>query len=100
MNRMEHQINSLNGRVALITGVSRRNGIGFGIAKRLASLGADLFLHSYAPYDRQFPSIGEISPPEILIEELSGFGVRVEHLEADFIEPESTGRVMKHAREK
>lgn len=97
---MEHQINSLNGRVALVTGVSRRNGIGFGIAKRLASMGADLFLHSFAPFDRQFPSIGEIPPPEILIEELSGFGVRVEHLEADFMEHESPGRVMKNARKK
>jgi 3-oxoacyl-[acyl-carrier protein] reductase len=93
-------MNSLDGRVALITGVSRRNGIGFGIAKKLASLGADLFLHSFAPYDRQFPSIGEISPPENLIEELSGFGVKVEHLEADFIEQESPARVMKRAVEK
>lgn len=62
-------MNSLSRRVALITGVSRKNGIGFGIAKRLASQGADLFLHSFAPYDRQFPSIGEIPPSEILIED-------------------------------
>jgi len=50
-------MNSLKGKTALITGVSRRNGIGFGIAKRLASLGADLFLHSFAPYDIEFFSI-------------------------------------------
>lgn len=91
---------SLSGRVALVTGVSRKNGIGFGIAKRLASLGADLFLHSFAPYDRQFPSIGEIPPPDAIIEELSDFGVRVEHLEADFIDQESPARVMKRALEK
>jgi 3-oxoacyl-[acyl-carrier protein] reductase len=76
-------MNNLKGRVALITGVSRKTGIGFGIAKRLASMGADLFLHSYAPYDRTFPSI-EVCDPESIVQELSGYGVRVGHLEADF----------------
>jgi len=41
----------LKSRVALVTGVSRRAGIGFAIAKRLASLGADLCVQSFAPYD-------------------------------------------------
>jgi 3-oxoacyl-[acyl-carrier protein] reductase len=43
----------LLGRAALITGVSRRNGIGYAIARRLAALGASLFLHHYAPHDRE-----------------------------------------------
>ena len=34
----------LKGRVALVTGVSRRQGIGFAIAQRLAMLGADVFM--------------------------------------------------------
>ena len=66
-------MNSLKGRVALITGVSRKNGIGFGVAKRLASLGADLFLHSFAPYDRQFSSHGEICDPENPVKELNEY---------------------------
>lgn len=37
----------LKGRVALVTGVSRRKGIGFAIAQRLASMGADVFIHSF-----------------------------------------------------
>ena len=41
----------LKGRVALVTGVSRRKGIGFAIAQRLAMLGADVFIHSYSPGD-------------------------------------------------
>ncbi len=91
---------SLQGRVALITGVSRRNGIGYGIAKRLASMGADLFLHSFQPYDKEMPAVGELCDLEILVDELRSFGTAVDHLEADFLEPESPGRVMNTAAEK
>jgi len=42
----------LRGRTALVTGVSRRAGIGYATARRLAALGASLFLHHYAPHDR------------------------------------------------
>jgi 3-oxoacyl-[acyl-carrier protein] reductase len=45
----------LHGRVALVTGVSRRAGIGYAVARRLAALGASLFLHHYAPHDRDQP---------------------------------------------
>jgi 3-oxoacyl-[acyl-carrier protein] reductase len=45
----------LRGRTAVVTGVSRRNGIGYAIARRLAALGAQLFLHHYSPHDREQP---------------------------------------------
>jgi len=93
-------MNSLKGRVALITGVSRKNGIGFGIAKRLASMGADLFLHSFAPYDREFPSIDELCDSESLIKELTGYGTGIALMEADFFDPQSPALVMKKALEK
>lgn len=94
------KMNDLKGKTALITGVSRRNGIGFGIAKRLAAMGADLFLHSYPSYDRKFPAIGEIPAPEILIDELSAHGGKVEYMEADFLDPQAPGRVMGAAVKK
>jgi 3-oxoacyl-[acyl-carrier protein] reductase len=93
-------MNSLQGKVALITGVSRRNGIGFGIAKRLASMGADLFVHSFIAYDRQFPSVSELFDPESLVKELTDYGVKIEHLEADFSETQAPAVVMKKAVEK
>lgn len=46
---------SLSGRVALVTGVSRRAGIGYAIARRISAAGASLFLHHYAPHDRDQP---------------------------------------------
>ena len=35
----------LQGRTALVTGVSRRRGIGYAVAVELASLGASVFFH-------------------------------------------------------
>jgi 3-oxoacyl-[acyl-carrier protein] reductase len=43
----------LRGRVALVTGVSRRAGIGFAIARRLAGAGAAIFAHHHVPHDAE-----------------------------------------------
>ncbi|MGW0436392.1 SDR family oxidoreductase [Micromonospora sp. NPDC003197] len=45
----------LLGKTALVTGVSRRRGIGYGIAAHLAELGASIFVQHYAPHDRNQP---------------------------------------------
>jgi 3-oxoacyl-[acyl-carrier protein] reductase len=45
----------LAGRVALVTGVSRRRGIGFAVASRLAGLGASLLVHGFSPHDAEQP---------------------------------------------
>ena len=45
----------LAGRAAIVTGVSRRNGIGFAVAGRLLALGAAVFAHSWTPHDAAQP---------------------------------------------
>ncbi|MGI5218709.1 SDR family oxidoreductase [Nocardia sp. CA-290969] len=45
----------LSGRVALVTGVSRRGGIGYAVARRLAARGAHLFLTHWVPHDDTQP---------------------------------------------
>lgn len=50
-----HPTAPLTGKCALITGVSRRKGIGYGIAVRLAELGAAVFIQHYSPHDRDQP---------------------------------------------
>jgi 3-oxoacyl-[acyl-carrier protein] reductase len=46
-------LTTLRGRVALVTGVSRRAGIGFAIARRLAAAGASVFAHHHVPHDAE-----------------------------------------------
>ncbi len=45
----------LSGTIALVTGVSRRRGIGFAVATKLASLGASVFIHHHRPHDERLP---------------------------------------------
>ncbi|ADG73156.1 short-chain dehydrogenase/reductase SDR [Cellulomonas flavigena DSM 20109] len=45
----------LRGRTAVVTGVSRRRGIGFAVASRLARAGADLFVQHWQPHDASVP---------------------------------------------
>lgn len=42
---------TLEGRTALVTGVSRRRGIGFAVASRLVGLGASVVVHHHGPHD-------------------------------------------------
>src|SRR5438034_11370335 len=89
-------VDELKDRVALVTGVSRRKGIGFAVARRLAAMGANLFVQAFAPYDRAMPW-GADPDGAGLLAELRAGGRRVEHLEADFADPGAPGRVVAAA---
>ncbi|MFI9612577.1 SDR family oxidoreductase [Streptomyces sp. NPDC052023] len=45
----------LRGRTALVTGASRRAGIGHAVARRLVAYGASVYLHHHVPHDAALP---------------------------------------------
>jgi len=87
----------LTGRVALVTGVSRRVGIGFATAARLAALGAELCIHGYTPYDAAQPWGADSGGMAALAMELAAGGQRVVPVEADFQQPDAAATVMQTA---
>jgi 3-oxoacyl-[acyl-carrier protein] reductase len=55
----------LRGRTALVTGASRRGGIGHAVARRLAAYGASVYLHHHLPHDADRPW-GADRPEDVL----------------------------------
>ncbi|MCM2391638.1 SDR family oxidoreductase [Streptomyces albipurpureus] len=54
----------LRGRTALVTGASRRGGIGYAVARRLAAYGASVYLHHHVPHDAAQPWGADPAGPE------------------------------------
>ena len=73
----------LAGRGALVTGVSRRAGIGYAVARRLRELGADLFVQGFVPHDAGQPWGADPAGVPALADELGAAG----QLECDFADP-------------
>jgi 3-oxoacyl-[acyl-carrier protein] reductase len=91
----------LRGRAALVTGVSRRAGIGYAVARRLAALGASLFLHRYAPHDRDQPWGEDPGGVQAVVagvrDALAAVDASVHHLELDLALPEAPARLIEAA---
>lgn len=78
---------ALKGRAALVTVVSRRKGIGFAVADRLAEMGADVFCHAFTSYDSEQPWAADSGDLSSLREELRRHGTRIEFIQADLADP-------------
>jgi 3-oxoacyl-[acyl-carrier protein] reductase len=88
---------ALSGRVAVVTGVSRRGGIGFAIAKRLLADGAQVLIHSWSAHDAEQPWGADPGGMVGVIEELGGIGPRLRHVEADLADPAAPREVIETA---
>jgi 3-oxoacyl-[acyl-carrier protein] reductase len=91
----------LSGRAALVTGASRRTGIGYATARRLASYGADVFVHHHVGHDEGQPwgaDPGGIAAVVDGIRAVAGrAGARVVEAAADLADPQAPAAVVSQA---
>ncbi|MFI2214080.1 SDR family oxidoreductase [Streptomyces sp. NPDC020141] len=93
----------LRGRTALVTGASRRDGIGYAVARRLAAYGASVYLHHHVPHDAGMPWGADPEGPGALVagvrEALADPGARVVHGPGDLSDPAAPARLIATASE-
>jgi 3-oxoacyl-[acyl-carrier protein] reductase len=90
----------LRGRVALVTGVGRRRGIGSAVCLALASRGADVVLSFWKAYDREMPWASDEDEPEALLRQLRGAGVGAEGIEMDLSRSDSARLLLDATEER
>jgi 3-oxoacyl-[acyl-carrier protein] reductase len=83
--------------VAVVTGVSRRIGIGAAIARRLAGSGYALLLTGLPAYDDAQPYGGDPDGVPALLADLRAGGTAVEYLPADLLDPAAPAAVVAEA---
>ncbi|MHC1766456.1 MAG: SDR family NAD(P)-dependent oxidoreductase [Verrucomicrobiia bacterium] len=89
-------VESLRGKVALVTGVRRRAGIGAAICRQIATHDGHIFFAYWRPYDQQTGySDNWQGDPAKIAAELKHLVVRVESMEIDLAVPNSAERLFK-----
>jgi 3-oxoacyl-[acyl-carrier protein] reductase len=94
IQRSSNPTADLRGRVALVTGVGRRRGIGSAVCRALAARGADVVFSYWKAYDRAAPMASDEDEPEVLLEELRAAGVRAGAVEIDLSRPDCAERLL------
>ncbi|MFZ0545555.1 MAG: SDR family oxidoreductase [Candidatus Promineifilaceae bacterium] len=87
-------------KVAIVTGVSRRIGIGAAIARTLAEAGTAVFTTYYRPYDASMAWGSKDSEAESILAELREMGVPADGAEADLSNPAIPARLIEQARQR
>lgn len=100
MQRQQAVTIDLSGRVAIVTGASRRRGIGAAICRALASHGADILFTHWQPFDRAAGSGLDEDGPAFLEVELRALGVRAFGLEVNLALPDTYLHVLDTATER
>ncbi|MBO0848783.1 MAG: SDR family oxidoreductase [Pseudonocardia sp.] len=84
-------------RRALVTGVSRRRGIGYAITRRLLADGASVFAQSWTPHDAGQPWGADPAGIDGMLATLGGEGERLAHAEYDLARPEAPAELVGEA---
>lgn len=87
-------------RVAVVTGVSRRQGIGFAVARRLLAGGDRVLTHSWSPHDAAQPWGADAGGIERVLDDLGGVGEALAHIEADLGDRAAPATVIEYAVER
>ncbi len=82
-------------RIAIVTGASRRRGIGAAVCLALAQAGSDIFFTHWSSYDHRMPWGAEEDEPARLQRQVQASGVRCEHLMIDLGTAEAPLRIMQ-----
>lgn len=88
-------LKSLQGKIAVVTGASRSEGIGSAICLALAEAGADIFFTHYCAFDQLEGNGEEPEWPAILCEKIKQIGVRSNHMEADLSDPDMPNAILE-----
>ncbi len=81
-------------RIAIVTGASRRQGIGAAICLALAQAGVDILFTHWSPYDSRLPWGAEDDLPMLLQRQIQATGVRCEHLSIDLSDIKAPQRIL------
>jgi len=85
----------LDGRVALVTGLSREKGIGAALGRRLLALGASVMATGFTPHDEEMEWGADEAGSAGLARSLDPGDGRFEYREADFEDPEAPEQVVR-----
>jgi 3-oxoacyl-[acyl-carrier protein] reductase len=96
----EHLVSlDLSGKVAIVTGAGRLQGIGAAICLALARLGADVLFTHWPEYDRVHGISEDVTGAEVLATRMRAMGVNVHALEVDLSQSGAAAAVMDAASE-
>ncbi len=95
----EYMMNQLKNKIAVVTGVSRLDGIGAAICKELAEAGYDIFFTYWTAYDQEMPWGVDQSEQIQLKEELLKSGVKVSSMELDLTQNDAPKELINKVTE-
>src|SRR5437868_15479891 len=87
-------------RIAIVTGASRRRGIGAAVCRGLAKAGVDVCFTHWSVYDRAMDWGAEEDAPDELQSQLRAMGVHCEHMVADLSTVDTARQIMDAVEER